>query len=336
MRLILPIIALALSAPALAETPAEQAVGLEVIRAGDLRVATVGERLAVANLPLCGRTEYRTGLLLHDIRTYSAGMRDAARKAFAFERDIAVEAVVPGSPAERAGLRPNESVVAIDGRPVADVEAPGKDSFARMGAVLDRLEASLADGHVSIETLKDGQRRDVTIDGVRGCASRFQLVLDGQMNAGADGQYVQVDGRMVDFAENDDELAAVLAHELAHNILEHRRRLNAAGVDRGMLGVLGRSGALIRATEIEADRLSLYLMANAGYDPAAAVGFWDRLGAKHGYGIFSDGTHLRRGPRVAMVRRELTALEALRAKAGAGAVLFPDFARPPLPTLRAN
>lgn len=333
MRFALLMIMILFAAPAAAETLDEKVAGLELIRAGDLRVAAVGEKLAIANAPVCQRTEYRTGLLLHDIRQYSADLREAARKTFVFSRDIAVEGVVPGSPAERAGISANAGLVEIDNDPVDGIDATGKDVFARMGVVLDRLEASLADGSVTVGTEQGGALRTANITGVPGCASRFQLVLDGQVNAGADGQYVQIDGRMVDFVESDTELAAVLAHELAHNMLEHRKRLNAAGVDRGMLGGLGKSGALIRATEIEADRLSLYLMANAGYDPALAIGFWDRLGAKTGYGIFSDGTHLRRQPRVAMLKQELAALEELRTKTPDGQPLLPEWAKPPFPAL---
>jgi len=308
----------------------EQKADLEAIRDGDVRVASVGEKLAIANLPLCARTENRPGLLLHDIRQYSGDLQDAARAVFGFPREVSVEGVVPGSPADHAGIVPNSGVVAVAGVAVDGLGAGGKGDFVRMSAILDRLETALAAGPVAVETTAG----TFSLTGTPGCVSRFQIVFDGAVNAGADGQYVQIDGRMVDFVRSDGELAAVLAHELAHNILDHRRRLNAAGVDRGMFGGLGKSGALIRATEIEADRLSLYLMANAGFAPEDAIGFWDRMGAKHGYGIFSDNTHLRRKPRVEMLKQELAALQARRGKAAPGAVLIPDFARPPFAALR--
>lgn len=335
MRSLLLALAL-IAAPAAAETRAEQVAGLEAIRAADLRIATVGERLAVANAALCARTGYRTGLLLHDVAQYAGAMQDAAREAFGFALPVMVEGVVSGSPAERAGLKADTALLSIEGQAVETVKpAAGQGTFARMAALLDAMEAAAEDGVLVAEFLQGGKRVRAEIRGEKGCSSRFQLVFKGGgVNAGADGQYVQVEGRMMDFVQNDAELAAVLAHELAHNILDHRARLNAAGVDRGLLGVFGKSGGMIRATEIEADRLSVYLMANAGYDPQAAVGFWDRLGAKHGFGIFSDGTHLRRKPRVALFRQELEALDALRGRAAAGAPLIPDFARPPFAALR--
>src|SRR3546814_17247433 len=62
---------------------------------------------------------------------------------------------------------------------------------------------------------------------------------------------------LVDFSPDDAELAAAIAHELAHNILRHRARLDAAGVDRGLAKQFGRNARMFKQTEIEADRPSV-------------------------------------------------------------------------------
>ncbi len=111
------------------------------------------------------------------------------------------------------------------------------------------------------------------------------------MNAEADGRYVQVTSAIVDYVASDDELAVVIGHELAHNIRGHRAALDAQGVGTGLFSKFGKNAAKTRATEIEADRLGLYLMARAGYDPEAAPAFWRRFGREHGAGIFADATH---------------------------------------------
>lgn len=96
----------------------------------------------------------------------------------------------------------------------------------------------------------------------------------------------------------DDELAAVLGHEIAHALREHAReraseQMVAGGlisIGSAILGVgdLGQQGAeyaymgLVglpnsRAHETEADRIGVELAARAGYDPRAAIGLWQKM-----------------------------------------------------------
>lgn len=320
-----------LPAAAKGETYEESIAGMRAIQAADIKLATIGERLARANVGLCSQTEYRTGLIVHDIAQYATSERPAAKAVFGFEAPISVEGVVHGSPAERAGITANAGLLSIDGVTVDSIIASveGDGSYARMAVLSDRIEAALKDGTLVVGLVRNGVKSQATIHGEMGCSSRFQIVLDGQVNAQADGQYVQVSGPLYDFAPDEQELATVVAHELAHNILDHRKRLNALGITRGIFGSFGRSARLVRFTESEADRLSVYLMANAGYNPQVAPLFWKRFGKGRGLGVFSSATHLRTKAREALVRNELTRLAHLRHKTPAGQPLFPDFARPP-------
>ncbi len=109
---------------------------------------------------------------------------------------------------------------------------------------------------------------------------------------------------------SDDELAAVIGHEIAHALRDHgaetysTRRRNT-GVARGLGAVLsvgiavatgvnvsGSVGAVSQAgaeafanlpnsreQEAESDRIGLELMARAGYDPAAASSLWRKFAA---------------------------------------------------------
>ena len=131
-----------------------------------------------------------------------------------------------------------------------------------------------------------------------------------RLNASADGTYVQLTTAVIDFVRNDDELALVIAHELSHNILKHREKLDAQGVSRGLFRSFGKNPGRIRATENEADRLALRLMHKAGFDIAVAPAFWDRFGRETSHGIFSDGTHASRKERVAIAEAEIAAIRA--------------------------
>ena len=113
---------------------------------------------------------------------------------------------------------------------------------------------------------------------VRGrCSGRFIVSSASQINAWADGRDIGVTAKMMRFAGEDDTLAFVVAHELAHNILAHAERLR--GISSQFVSVA--DAQRIRETEIEADTLAIELMTNAGFDPQAAQRLLSKL-AKQG------------------------------------------------------
>lgn len=316
-RVLLPLALLAGEASqiALATARPERAaeMSLEQLRASDVRVLSVGYRLAAANAPFCRRSENAAGLTLHHIGQYADA--NAARTAFGFAREYAVLALVPGGPAAQAGLRTDDALVSLNGRPLA----PAGDELARIDQVPAyrpiawadaRMREALDQGPAALGIVRDGRPMTITITGTPACRSRFELRPSESYGASADGDIVGITVPMLAFMADDDELAAILAHELSHNLLEHRRRLNEAGVQRGLMQQLGRNARLTLATEIEADRLSIWLMANAGYDPRGAIRFWTRYGKQRGKGIFSAPTHYRWKKRVGLFEEEIARLQA--------------------------
>ncbi|WBX90122.1 M48 family metallopeptidase [Achromobacter mucicolens] len=97
----------------------------------------------------------------------------------------------------------------------------------------------------------------------------------------------------------DDELAAVLGHEIAHALREHARErvsqqmatslgLQVLSIATGSSAASDLGGELTnvmftlpnsRTHETEADRMGVELAARAGYDPRAAVTLWQKMGA---------------------------------------------------------
>lgn len=117
------------------------------------------------------------------------------------------------------------------------------------------------------------------------------------------GGPIYVTESLLGLAESDDELAAVLAHEVGHIVAKHTvKRIQAAiGLQALQLLVAGTRAAdartqqgmelafvsllleYSRADELESDRLSTKYLRLAGYDPAAAVRFMERL-REHTFG----------------------------------------------------
>lgn len=316
IRAALLALALAGAAPAAASDEVE---GLAALQALDARVATAGYRLAVAGAPFCQPTTIQTGLAFHDLSQYAGGAQDDARAAFGLADAPAVLAVVAGSPADRAGIRVGDELLAIDGAPVPAAE--GDRSYARIAALAGQLETASSDGRLLLSLRRAGTPLEATVEPALACPTRFQMLPSNTFNAEADGTYVQITSRFALYAADDAELAALIAHELAHNILRHRVRLDAAGMKRGVRQLFGRSARLSREAELEADRLAPYLMDRAGYPTAALITVWTRLRREHGAGFLRAPTHPGEKERIAAMQAEIDRIARLKA---AGEPVRPD------------
>lgn len=298
-----PVLALllAVAQPALAETREEAAAAaLAALQQSDARLLAVGWRLATGNAAYCSDARPAVGLLLQDMVGYAEP--EAMRKAAGIAGPIAVQAVAPGSPAEAAGLRANDEITAIDGTAVAALPVADEEDWRRLLRLHDTIDSSLAaDGRVGL-TVPD--RGEVTLEGVPACASRFEII--GGDGAAAEGRRVVIGRKFVGLSYPEDEFAAAVAHEFAHNLLRHRVWLERHG----------RKWKNVRATEREADRMMPWLLANAGYEPAAALRFMRRWGPDHGGGLFRKRTHEGWDERAETIEAEIALVEAVRAPDG--------------------
>ena len=137
----------------------------------------------------------------------------------------------------------------------------------------------------------------------------FVVFQKGDANAFAmPGGKVGVNSGLIDLAAgNEDEIAAVMGHEIAHVALRHSNKRMSQAIGLGVGGVildvalrnqsstdrmLGRAAYGVGTTvglalpfsrehEREADHRGLYYAAMAGYDPRGAVSFWRKMEAKN-------------------------------------------------------
>ena len=276
--------------------------GLAALAAADARLAAVAWRLQIRNRDLCSDVRALPGFTVHALSQYPPADRALVARHFGLGGYPVVLAVAPGSAAERVGLMPGDAIVAIDDVQVT-ADGWGRARYDAVAAVEDAIETALARPPATLTVQRSGKSAEIALSGDAGCASRVQLVPGGSLNAGADGRYVEITGKMFDFVATDDELAAVTAHELAHNILRHRERRTPS-----------------RQAETEADRLSVWLVARAGYDVDAVTAVWSRLRVRTDLGIFSDFSHPRWKGRLARLAAAVVTVKAQRA---AGEALVP-------------
>ncbi|HTK77955.1 MAG TPA: M48 family metallopeptidase [Gemmataceae bacterium] len=114
----------------------------------------------------------------------------------------------------------------------------------------------------------------------------FKLFQSSEVNAFClPGGKVGVFTGMLPVVANDDQLAAVLAHEIAHALAHHTSERLAREQALGG-GILAKLGGLRydREQESEADHIGVFLMTFAGYAPGEAVAFWERMAEASGRG----------------------------------------------------
>ena len=285
---------MSIAALLLATALAGQQASFRALVDQDLRLATIGDRLARGGSALCpGQATSSLGLVIQDARQYAGGQRIAARSALGLGKGPTIVAVIENGGGAAAG----SDIAAVGGQPVL---TDARDAYADVEHTEALIEEGLARGSVAL-TL--GRGAVATLHARPGCRSRFQIVRGGLGRTMADGRYVQISDAMMRTVANDNELAAVTAHELAHNILRHRDRKTPS-----------------REAEYAADRLSVWLVARAGFDTGEIVPFWTRLGRRTDYGIFSDGTHPGWKKRVARLGEAVALVERQRAT---GAAMLP-------------
>lgn len=113
------------------------------------------------------------------------------------------------------------------------------------------------------------------------------------------GKIAVYTGLMEKLQLSDDELAAVIGHEMAHALREHSREraseqavagagisilaavaglgdIGQKGMEFAYMGLLGLPNS--RRHETEADRIGIEIAARAGYNPQAAITLWQKMG----------------------------------------------------------
>lgn len=112
------------------------------------------------------------------------------------------------------------------------------------------------------------------IAGQLGCPARVTLIPGDAVNAWADGARIFFGEGLLRRCGSDADLALIIAHEMAHNLLHHRQRLATLGVSADPSTPVSAAAAVqVRETEEEADRLAVQLASEAGYDLSGAEGF---------------------------------------------------------------
>lgn len=199
------------------------------------------------------------------------------------------------------------------------------------------------------ETVTEVARRLAQAVGSAGAGFEWQvsLIRSDQINAFClPGGKIAVYTGILPVAENEAGLAAVMGHEMAHAVARHgsQRLLRSSLAQTVMtgaqfsfsdmdwnqrrmiiaaLGAGAQFGVLLpfsRQHETEADEMGVIYMARAGYDPEAAISFWERMQQAAGGAGAPEfaSTHPSGETRIAHLREIMPRAKAEFARAAAG------------------
>ncbi len=193
--------------------------------------------------------------------------------------------------------------------PASQVEGSAQQQYAQLVGQARDQGALAPNNHPQLQRLRYIAARIVPLTAA--CNERAEqwkwevnLLGSKQINAFCmpGGKIAFFSGILSTLKLNDDEVAVVMGHEVAHALLEHARermaksagtslglRLGAAVLGLGSVGDMAAQGLsnlaslkFGRSDESEADALGLVLAAQAGYDPRAGVTLWQKMSAATG------------------------------------------------------
>jgi len=270
-------------------------------RTVQLRLQSLASPILQANAELCPKTRWDIGAISHIKEAYPKKLRDAAARELDARDYPTVFLILPGSPAETAGIKPGDALIDADG-----------DYIAADDITYENVNA----GASALRLRRDGETLSVTIKPREVCDYNVRLSQSSVVNAYANGKRITFTSGMVNFAESDDELAMIIGHELAHNTMGHIRKSITNLVLSGL------ATRYTRPFESEADYVGLYYMVRAGYSPDGVEDFWRRLALVNPNSVAKASTHPTfpdRYLRIAATR------DQIRAKKQAGQPLIPNF-----------
>lgn len=270
------------------------------------RLDTVAFRIRTANRADCKQwVSGQIGLLAVTPQSLPRKYRSFSAEALGLRWVRAtVVSVVEGSPAAAAGITSGDELMTFNNELV-----PVSGTSRWIGDFL------LANGEKPIQVVlkRDGVDRTFEVKPVIGCAIPVRLEINAEANAFTDYSKIVIHSGILRLARTDDQLAAIVGHELAHvNMGHYGKKLqntllgefSGALVDGGFLlggiytgraftNYMGTVGARAFgvAFEREADYVGTYYAARAGYNLAGAEEVWSAMGMEDPNSIRTAATH---------------------------------------------
>lgn len=279
------------------EQARQQEFALETNLKQMFRLQNVTNPLLIAAVPLCAeKVRPVSGYNVGNAYLWQKDYFKAAER-LGFTDTLMIMNVTPGLPADDAGLKAGDRILAINGAPILTGARARNDFQSKLPAAKSKSAPSY-----TLTYRRGSETTTLRIVTQLACAYDPQVAADSSdIQAYADGRSIVVYAGMLRFVGDDNELAVVVGHELAHDAMRH---IDAARKNTLMGALLGAVVDVAAATqgvntngdfmnqgarlgrmvfsqdfEREADYVGLYILAMANRPTSDAPMFWRRMAA---------------------------------------------------------
>jgi hypothetical protein len=240
------------------------------------RIYRIAAPLIIKNAVLC-KTQARPllGFTAKNQYSFPPELTTAAQQSLGLDERLQVMQILDGSGAMQAGLKRGDILQAIQ-----DQRLPtGAQAEPETARLLPPILKNLAE--IKITVLRQSQQITVTVPLTLACAFAIDVGNSQHFNAYADGRRILLTRGLLDSLSSDEDVAVIIAREISHNILQHAKQLQQTATLSAVIDSLlafkpdlntvsASNGIKVMPEKMdqEADRLALYMLARANYDPA--------------------------------------------------------------------
>jgi len=308
--------------------PAAESAQLQTLRsvtAQQDRLYRVAAPLLVSNAPLCrGNARNLIGFSAKNRYSYSEDYVQAAQ-ALGLGEQLQVIGVLSNSGAARAGVTRGDILASVEDKPMPQGPNAEREAATLLGPLVAKKTS------VKLGLIRANKPVSATVPLTLACGFGIELGNVDNVNAYADGRRVLVTRGMLNFVRSDNELAYVLARELAHNALRHPTRQSMTATIGGIIDNLiritpdtttfvGTAGVKPMPQDLDsaADTVALYMLARAGYSIDGAPAFWQRMAAQYPASVLNGYTaiHPSTDARITAINKAIKDIKTKQASRG--------------------
>ena len=302
-------------------------------------VKSIGYRINSLNADICNKTDFNSGITYANENVIGLKIAKFFPSKLNLGPKVSIINIVENSPADKAGLAVGDIILELEGFTFPE----GKNALKKISKHFKDFEEKEIK---KIKIDRNGQILKFDINQIKICNYPIIFTQDKIVNAYADGKSIIMTQGMVDYAKDDNEIALVIAHELAHNDRGHLDAKKKNTLIMGSIGFIldlmtiyysgGTAGGDAQNTEMwskigseaysvefekDADYGGVYYAYRAGYDISNVKNFWERIGSENPKQIAISSTHPATAERYLQIEKTV---EEINKKKSDGLALIPN------------